>query len=132
MAEAVCKGILNLRIRRRLEKARHLAAVQETNSIFQAAEEREGGAQQGAMEDAQSMGGAAAGGDGMEGEGGDAEGGEGSSKAEKVVVGGVGGAKTAKNVAQAKLMLEKLDYGVAALMMSILRADETLNILAEN
>jgi hypothetical protein len=66
------------------------------------------------------------------GRGGDAEGGEGSSKAEKVIVGGVGGAKTAKNVAQAKLMLEKLDYGVAALMMSILRADETLNILAEN
>jgi hypothetical protein len=131
MAEAVCRGILNMRIRRRLEKSRYLAACRETDSIFTAAEERDGGAAAAAV---------AAGMDEEEeeeeeeGEGGGAGAGEGSAggaRAARSQRAGVGGANSAKNVAQAKAMLEQLDCGVAALMMSILRADETLSILAD-
>ena len=64
-------------------------------------------------------------------EGGAAGASSGKGKAAAGKGAGVGGATSARNVAQAKAMLDQLDYGVAALMMSILRADETLNILAD-
>jgi hypothetical protein len=136
MAEAVCRGILNLRIRRRLEKARYLAACRESESIFTAAEERDGGsasaAAAAAMEEEEGEGeeGGAAGGR-LKAGGGASSSSSSSSSSSAQQRAGVGGANSAKNVAQAKAMLEKLDYGVAALMMSILRADETLNILAD-
>jgi hypothetical protein len=101
MSENVCKGILNMRIRCRIEQSRLTSAARESETIFQAAKEQE--------ERLLEEGG---------GEGGKAEGGGGSSN-------------SAKYVAQAKAMLQKLDTGVGILKVSIMRADETMSILTD-
>ncbi len=101
-ADAVCHSMLNLRLRRRMELSRLIAAQRETDAIIYAATadsnvvaaaaERRGGAGAGAEEVA-------------------------------------GGAAAARSVDNARAMLAKMDLGVSKLLASILRLDETLLVV---